>query len=65
LGVTPEFTGREMPTAWLSNATWSRQTLGLPETDLATMERWVAAWLATGGATWGKPTGFEKRDGKF
>jgi hypothetical protein len=26
---------------------------------------WVAAWLRQGGATHGKPTGFEKRDGQF
>jgi hypothetical protein len=25
----------------------------------------VANWLEQGGATWGKPTGFEKRNGEF
>jgi len=37
----------------------------LPETSLKTMESWVAAWLLANGSMWGKPTGFEKRDGKF
>jgi hypothetical protein len=29
------------------------------------MQRWVAAWLLQGGGSWGKPTGFERRDGRF
>jgi hypothetical protein len=29
------------------------------------MINWIAAWLQGGGETWGKPTGFERRDGKF
>jgi hypothetical protein len=29
------------------------------------MEAWIAAWLLANGGTWGKPTGFEKRDGKY
>jgi len=26
---------------------------------------WVSAWLANGGTTLGKPTKFERRDGKY
>jgi hypothetical protein len=64
-GVTPTFSGTEAPTAWLNNAAKSHRLLGEPPTSLATMEQWVAAWLQSDGQTWGKPTGFEKRDGQF
>lgn len=62
---TPVFKGSPEPTAWLSNASWSHQLFGKPAVDLETMTEWVAAWLAHGGSTHGKPTGFEKRDGRF
>jgi nucleoside-diphosphate-sugar epimerase len=60
-----EITGREADTAWLNNAARSHHYFGMPETSLATMLEWVAAWIAQDGATWGKPTGFEQRDGRF
>ena len=62
---SPIFSGTEAATAWLNNAVKSHRILGAPPTSLAAMEQWIAAWLSTDGATWGKPTGFEKRDGKF
>jgi nucleoside-diphosphate-sugar epimerase len=62
---SPQFSGTEAPTAWLNDATKSHQLLGLPATSLKTMETWIAAWLMADGNMWGKPTGFEKRDGKF
>ncbi len=64
-GVTPRFTGTEAPTAWLNDASFAHQRWGVPPTSLETMEQWVASWLAAGYPTWGKPTGFEKRDGQF
>jgi nucleoside-diphosphate-sugar epimerase len=60
-----EITGHESETAWLNNAARSHRLFGPPETSLDTMLGWVAAWIARGGETWGKPTGFEKRDGRF
>ncbi|HEY0944954.1 MAG TPA: NAD-dependent epimerase/dehydratase family protein [Opitutaceae bacterium] len=57
--------GREASTAWLNDASRSHRTFGLPPTPVADMQRWIAAWLRDGGSTWGKPTGFERRDGKF
>ncbi len=57
--------GREAPTAWLNNASRSHQRFGPPPTPLPDMMRWTAAWLTQGGTTWGKPTGFQKRDGQF
>lgn len=65
LGRKVEIVGKEAETAWLNNARWSHECFGAPETSLDTMLRWVAAWIARGGETWGKPTGFEKRDGRF
>lgn len=64
-GKAPLFTGVETPAAWLSDASRSHRLFGAPPTPLATMERWIAAWLESGGETWNKPTGFENRDGKF
>ncbi|EIQ00432.1 nucleoside-diphosphate-sugar epimerase [Opitutaceae bacterium TAV1] len=64
-GITPVITGEEAPTAWLNDASHSHHLFGPPPTSLDTMQQWIASWLATGGHTWGKPTGFEKRDGKF
>lgn len=64
-GVPPLCSGEESATAWLSDASWSHRIFGPPPTTLETMERWIAAWLAKGESTWGKPTGFGNRDGKF
>ena len=57
--------GREADTAWLNNAAASHRRFGLPPTSVEEMQQWIAAWLRNDGATWGKPTGFEKRSGKF
>lgn len=65
LGREPRLGGTEAPTAWLNDAGTAHRRFGVPPTDLATMQRWVAAWLLRGGGTWGKPTGFERRDGRF
>ena len=64
-GVEPSIEGEEAPTAWLNDAGHSHRLFGAPPTSLAAMMTWIAAWLQIGGPTWGKPTGFEKRDGKF
>lgn len=61
----PVFTGTEADTAWLSDARRSHRLFGPPATRLDDMITWVATWLRTVGATWQKPTGFERRDGKF
>jgi nucleoside-diphosphate-sugar epimerase len=64
-GKTPQITGAEAKDALLSNATRSILSLGPPfvsETDLI---EWTAAWIQRGGASLGKPTHFESRDGRF
>ena len=60
-----EFTGREEPTALLSDCSRSLHTLGSPRVPTAMLVEWVAAWIMSGGRTLGKPTHFESRDGRF
>lgn len=64
-GRQPTFTGEEADTAWISNASRSHQLLGKPPTGLETMMDWTAEWIRAGYPTFGKPTGFEKRSGRF
>lgn len=64
-GVPVEIVGQESPTAWLNNASRSHRLFGPPLTPVHRMMEWIAAWLLRDGETWGKPTGFDKRDGKF
>lgn len=65
LGREPRFLGAEAATAWLSDASRSRRLFGPPSVSLDQMIGWTASWIREGGATWGKPTGYERRDGQF
>lgn len=65
LGRDVTITGEEAPTGWLNNAGESFKLFGYPAVTLDQMIEWTAAWVANGGATLGKPTHFETRDGKF
>jgi nucleoside-diphosphate-sugar epimerase len=65
LGRPVHIAGREAETAWLNNASYSHRLFGAPEISTEQMMQWIAAWLAEGGATWGKPTAFESRNGQF
>ena len=65
LGRPVQITGTEAETAWLNNAAYSHRLFGEPQTSLDQMIEWVSAWLLQHGETWGKPTGFENRDGRF
>jgi hypothetical protein len=42
-----------------------RTLLGDPLMPLDTLLDWVAEWVARGGRLLGKPTKFERRDGRF
>lgn len=64
-GVPVTITGTEAETAWLNNAAQSHRLFGAPLTSVETMMPWIVEWLRTNGETWGKPTGFERRDGKY
>lgn len=65
LGRPVQIAGQEADTAWLNDAAHSHRLFGRPLTSVDQMIAWISAWLLQNGETWGKPTGFEKRDGRF
>ncbi len=65
LGRAPIITGEEAPTAWLFDAARSFELLGPVSVSLDEMIEATARWVQHGGASLGKPTHFETRDGQF
>jgi len=65
LGKKAKVAGTEAPTAWIVDTAASRRLLGPPRVPLGAMLDWVADWVARGGASLGKATHFETRDGKY
>jgi len=65
LGVDPVFAGSEAPTALLSNGSKCAALFGHPGVRLGQLMEWTAGWVRDGFPLLGKPTGFQKRDGKF
>jgi hypothetical protein len=65
LGVEARFEGEEAADALLSNATRMGELLSGPLLPVDTLIEWVAEWVKRGGTLLGKPTKFERRDGKF
>jgi nucleoside-diphosphate-sugar epimerase len=65
LGVQPVFTGQEAATAWLVDCAEAFRLFGPPRVDLDRMLDWTADWVQRGGASLGKPTHYEARDGKY
>jgi len=59
------FSGAECDAALLSNAHKAFELLGRPRVSAEQLIEWVADWTMRGGATLGKPTHFESRNGKF
>ena len=59
------FVGEESPTALLNNASVSHTRYGQPAVTTAQLLDNIAEWVNQNGASLGKPTGFEVRDGKF
>jgi nucleoside-diphosphate-sugar epimerase len=64
-GKRVTFMGTESPDALLSNARAAHDLYGPARVSVELMIEWIAHWVACGGATLGKPTHFEVRDGKF
>ena len=64
-GRTPRLVGSEAPTAWLEDTSESQRLFGKPRVPLERMIDWTADWIARGGASHGKPTHFETRDGRY
>jgi nucleoside-diphosphate-sugar epimerase len=65
MGRGVSFTGTEAPDALLNNSRRAFQLFGKPETGAEEIMQLVADWVARGGASIGKPTHFDARDGKF
>jgi nucleoside-diphosphate-sugar epimerase len=65
LGRKAIITGKEAPTAWMSDASRSFELFGPVMVTLDEMIEAVAHWVKRGGATLGKPTHFESRNGQF
>jgi hypothetical protein len=42
-----------------------RALLDVPLLPVETLRDWVAGWVRAGGPLLGKPTNFERRDGRF
>ncbi|HEX4233530.1 MAG TPA: NAD(P)-dependent oxidoreductase [Caldimonas sp.] len=65
LGTEAHVVGKEAATALLSNTANATALFGPPVVPLGRMLDWVADWVKAGGASLGKPTKFEVRDGTF
>jgi nucleoside-diphosphate-sugar epimerase len=65
LGIEPVLTGQEADTAWLVDCSEAFRLFGPPQVGLDRMLDWTADWVRRGGASLGKPTHYEARDGKY
>lgn len=65
MGKVPKFTGAEAPSALIGNARKAAGLFGYPRVGVEQMMQWIADWVTRGGASLGKPTHFETRDGRF
>ena len=62
---SPASAARRAALALLGDARECHRLLGPPEVSTDRLVAWVADWVARGGRSLGKPTGFEKSDGRF
>ncbi len=65
MGFKPKLEGTESDTALLGDASELFDRFGRPAISTDQIIKWVAHWVAHGGESLGKPTKFEKRNGKF
>jgi nucleoside-diphosphate-sugar epimerase len=65
LGAEARIEGTEAPDALLSNASRMRELLPAPLLPMHVLLSWVADRIARGAPMLGKPTAFERRDGRF
>jgi len=65
LGRPVTFRGSEAPGAILSNGQLGHRLFGYPRVGVQQMVEWIADWVQRGGASLGKPTHFEVRDGNY
>jgi nucleoside-diphosphate-sugar epimerase len=65
LGRRARFDGEQGAAALLGNAALCVSLLGPPEVSLDRLVEWTADWVERGGRSLGKPTKFERTDGRF
>jgi len=65
IGIEPKFKGTESDTALIGDASELFDRFSKPSISTDQIIEWVAYWVMHGGESLGKPTKFEKRDGKF
>jgi nucleoside-diphosphate-sugar epimerase len=65
LGKTPVFSGESAPDALISNTARMQEILGDPLLPVQTFLDWVGDWVGRGARLLGKPTSYERRDGRF
>jgi nucleoside-diphosphate-sugar epimerase len=65
LGRSVSFSGEEAADALLSNGERGWSLFGRPRVSITQVIEWTTDWVSRGGATLGKPTHFESRDGSF
>ncbi len=65
LGKTPNFTGKPMATALLSDARKAHDLFGPPSVNAEQMIDWTVQWIKNEGTELNKPTHFQTRDGQF
>jgi nucleoside-diphosphate-sugar epimerase len=65
LGKTPVFVNDEAPTAWINDTRQATELFGKPVVTVDRMLDWTADWLLRGMPSYGKPTRYEERNGRF
>lgn len=65
LGKRPQFEGEEAENAWVMNGNEAERLFGPPLVSTDTMLDWIADWVARDGSSYGKPTHYDSRDGRF
>ncbi len=63
--IAPVFDGEEQPDALVANVGALGERLPYEALPLETLCTWAVAWIRDGNPLLGKPTKFERRDGKF
>ena len=64
-GKAPVISGKEEPTAWLTDTSQAVKLFGLPIVDTAQLVRWTADWVSRAMPSLNKPTKYEVRDGRY
>ncbi|NQU76938.1 MAG: NAD(P)-dependent oxidoreductase [Planctomycetes bacterium] len=65
MGKTPKLNGAEGSTALLGNSGQVFSLFGKPAVSVEQMLDWIVPWVRDGKGSLGKPTKYERRDGKF